>query len=200
MPGSKIRLELKYKPTLFARWVLLYAYVLITGVCDECQNYFGREVEKYVLSKTPFAFWRTIYGIKTKKGKEPFYDISQSPNDKRKILDYHDFSDNNIIFHPANHLSENTIEAEITDENLLQDIMSGNKRTVKIVITPKMLIQIGRFLGKMAMEFFYKEFGEAVYKQKFDAIRNYVRYGTTHEIWPILHGTLNKSLLYYQKC
>lgn len=43
--------------------------LIITGsVCDSCQNYFGKEVEKFVLSKTPFAFWKVIYSIKAKKG------------------------------------------------------------------------------------------------------------------------------------
>ena len=32
--------------------------VLEGEVCDSCQRYFGKEVEKYVLSHTPLAFWR----------------------------------------------------------------------------------------------------------------------------------------------
>jgi len=35
VPGSKIRLELKYKPTLFARWVLLYAYIDNTKIATQ---------------------------------------------------------------------------------------------------------------------------------------------------------------------
>ena len=31
--------------------------LLLSGeVCDKCQNYFGKEVESYVLAKTPLAF------------------------------------------------------------------------------------------------------------------------------------------------
>lgn len=171
--------------------------LLNNGVCDKCQSYIGKEIENYVLNNSPFAFWRVIYGIKTKKGKTPFYDISQTS--KGKIPDNHSFSDKGLVIYPANNLSEDIIEVEITDENLLKDILSGEKKSIKIVVTPKMLIHMGRFLGKMALEFYYKRFGKKVYNKEFDAIRNYVRYGTTNEIWPILHGNLNESLLYFQQ-
>ena len=170
--------------------------VLNAGFCDKCQRYFGKEIENYVLNNSPFAFWRVIYGIKNKKGKAPFYNISQSP--KGKIPDYHYFSDSGLTIYPTNFLSEDIVEVEIQNENLLKNVLSGKKKSINIVLTPKMLIQIGRFLGKMALEFYYKEFGETVYNKEFDAIRNYVRYGTTNEIWPILYGSLNESLHYYQ--
>lgn len=36
-------------------------------VCDKCQNYLGKEIENYILAKTPFGFWRTIAGTVNKK-------------------------------------------------------------------------------------------------------------------------------------
>jgi hypothetical protein len=42
--------------------------ILSGQVCDACQRYFGKEVEKYVLAKTPLAVWRVLLQIRTKKG------------------------------------------------------------------------------------------------------------------------------------
>jgi len=50
--------------------------VMSGHVCDACQSYFGKEVEKYVLSKTPIGFWRVFLAIRGKKGKLPTIDLS----------------------------------------------------------------------------------------------------------------------------
>ena len=42
--------------------------ILVEEVCDNCNQYFGKEIEKFVLGKTPFAFWRTYLGIRKKNG------------------------------------------------------------------------------------------------------------------------------------
>ena len=60
-------------------------------VCDKCQNYLGREVEKAALEKTPFAFWRSFLGIKTKKGKLP--SVQLSPPAKGRIPATHPLTD-----------------------------------------------------------------------------------------------------------
>lgn len=45
-------------------------------VGDRCQNYFGKEIESFVLNKTPFAFWRVYFGLKSKCGEYPAIDLS----------------------------------------------------------------------------------------------------------------------------
>src|SRR4051794_37695070 len=52
--------------------------VLIGEVWDACQRYFGKEVERCVLSKTPLGFWRVFLQIPTKKGKLPAVDLRQT--------------------------------------------------------------------------------------------------------------------------
>jgi hypothetical protein len=172
--------------------------ILIGVVCDKCQNYFGKEVESYVLSKSPFAFWRVLYNIKNKKGKTPYYDTTLPLVQKGLIPDTHFYNDNDIILHPANVSDESIVEVEIVDNVLLNNILSGNKNRINIVMTPKMLIQIGRFLGKMALEFLHKANDYEVFDKRYDNIRKYARYGTVKSIWPVLHCSLNESLIHYE--
>ena len=76
--------------------------ILENAVCDKCQNYLGREIENYVLSKTPFGFWRTMAGTPSKKGKPPMFNPSQKPSTSGKTFDFHPFTDNGFVIHPMN--------------------------------------------------------------------------------------------------
>lgn len=171
--------------------------ILENAVCDKCQNYLGREIENYVLSKTPFGFWRTMAGTPSKKGKPPMFNPSQKPSTSGKTFDFHPFTDNGFVIHPMN--GESIIEVEATDKTILEDIINEKRSSFKIVMTPKMLIMIGRFLGKIGIEYWYREFGNNVFEKDFDELRNYVRNGTTKYIWPIFHGQLQGNLLEYKR-
>lgn len=170
--------------------------VLSNAVCDKCQNYFGKEVENFVLSKTPFGFWKTISGIKNKKGKTPFFDPSQSELTNGKIENYHSFTDNNILIHPLD--NESIIAVDTNDEEMFKKIMKDKKNNFNVVLMPKILIYMGRFIGKIALEYWCKAFGDDVFSEKFDELRNYIRNGTTNSIWPILRGQLKNNLLHYK--
>ncbi len=172
--------------------------ILCNALCDKCQNYFGKELENFVLSKTPFAFWRTIYGTKSKKGKDPFFDMSLSKKDKGAISNYHPFSDSNIVIRPTSFNDEFIIAADICDREILEQIRNGQKQEFNLLLTPKMLIYIGRFLGKVALEYWHKAFGEDVFNIKFNELRRYVRYGTKNKIWPVLRADLNENLLKFR--
>ena len=166
------------------------------GVCDQCQNYFGREIENYVLSKTPFGFWRTLAGTLTKKGKAPEFNPTQKPSKGGKLPDYHPLSDSGITIYPSD--GESIVQAEFTDLNQKNEIEKTGKDVMKIVLTPKAIVYIGQFLGKIALEYWYKSFGDNVFRTDFDELRNYVRNGTTKRMWPVLHGNLEENLLIYR--
>lgn len=170
--------------------------ILEDCICDKCQNYLGKEIENYILAKTPFGFWRTIAGTVNKKGKKPFFDPSQNPKQKGPIADFHPCTDNGFIVHPAD--GESIIETEISNESLLDSISNGEKNSFKIVMTPKMLIYMGRFLGKIALEYWCKAYGDDVFREDFDTLRQYVRNGTTKYPWPILQNHLLENLLTYK--
>jgi hypothetical protein len=67
--------------------------VLSDDVCDSCQNYFGKEIEKFVLSKTPIAVWRAYLGIRTKGGDLPVVDLSLPKVKKGRLPNMHPISD-----------------------------------------------------------------------------------------------------------
>lgn len=170
--------------------------ILEYGICDQCQNYFGREIERYILQKTQFGFWRTIAGTRTKKGKPPAFNPTQTPKNNRKLLDYHPITDSGITIHPGD--GKTIIEAEFSNFSLLDAINTGKRNDFKIVMTPKILIYIGRFLGKVALEYWYKAFGDDVFREDFNELRMYVRNGTTKNMWPIFHSNLEENLLVYR--
>lgn len=165
-------------------------------VCDQCQNYFGKEVENYVLSKTIFGFWRTIAGTRNKKGKRPSYNPTQHPNAKGKLADYHPLTDSGFVVYPAD--TESIVEVEFDNQDLFNEITTVKKTDFKLVLTPKALVYIGRFLGKIALEYWYKSFGDDVFRKDFDDLRDYSRYGTTSDIWPIMLVQLKENLLQFK--
>ena len=170
--------------------------ILINCVCDKCQNYFGKEVENYVLTKTPIGFWRTIAGTLNKKGKSPFFNPSQNPKSKG-IPDFHSYTDNGFTLHPFD--NEQIVEAFFDDQVLLNKIKKGEKTSFNLVMTPKMLIYLGRFFGKIALEYCAKVYGDEVYRKEYDQIRKYARYGETKSIWPIMQNNLLENLLDYKE-
>lgn len=171
--------------------------ILDGAICDQCQNYFGKEIENYILSKTPFGFWRTMAGIKNKKGRIPSYNPTQDPKGGGKLLDFHSATDSGFVVHPAD--NESVIEIEFENEELIKKVICGQKTDFKVVLTPKALVYMGRFLGKIALEYWYKNFGNDVFRKDFDDLRNYCRNGTTTAMWPVMHGKLKENLLKYKR-
>ena len=124
--------------------------VLLNCVCDKCQNYFGKEIERYVLEKTPLGFWRTHQGIKTKKGKLPSVNLS-STKDKGRFPSESEHHDEGISF---SYHEDCSVKIDISDDDVITKILSGEKEKFQFVFSPKVLFYLGRFLGKMGIEFF----------------------------------------------
>lgn len=165
--------------------------LLSNSICDKCQNYFGREIESFILQKTPFAFWRVWYGIKSKKGKLPSIDFTLPQKDKGKIPLVSKHNDQNIGFssHP-----DGSISIDIDDIEMINSINNGNKNNFTFVLSPKHIILIGRFLGKIAIELLAYDNRESSLQTALDDLRKYVRFGITKSIWPILNGKLINRL------
>jgi hypothetical protein len=103
--------------------------LLIGQVCDACQRYFGKEVERYVLDKTPLAFWRVFLQISTKKGKRPTVDAAQPPDDKGTIPDRHPNHDN-VGFTED---EDGSISVDIDDGEIVRGVLEGTKTDFKMV-------------------------------------------------------------------
>ncbi|MBO9154675.1 HNH endonuclease [Chitinophaga sp. GCM10012297] len=155
--------------------------VLKGEVCDKCQKHLSK-IERYVLSNTPMGFWRTILGIKTKKGKFASVDFNKSTEDRGILPDAHKHHDN-ISF-----IARDYDLTELIVHNSSQDQFEGGMPTqVKYVITPKVVFEIGRFLGKIGLELLCLENSQNARKSEFDQIRRYIRSGLARDIWPIFY-------------
>jgi len=154
-------------------------------VCDACQSYFGREVEQYVLSKTPIAVCRVLLGIQTKKGRLPTVDVSQPKQAKGRHPDEHWLHDD--IGFSAH--TDGSTSVDINEDFIVRDLLDGTKQQFNLVLTPKKLSMLGRFLGKIGLGLLAISEPQRAYDRKFDRIRNYARFGSSEEIWPIFHYT-----------
>ena len=152
-------------------------------VCDACQAYFGKEVEAYVLAKTPIAVWRTLIGIRTKKGRLPAVNVGQSDRPKGRLPDTHPRHDH-ISFkaHP-----DGSTSVDIDDESVVRSILNGARREFNLVLSPKKLSMLGRFLAKVGLGVLASSELRRVYDEEFDKVRDYARVGSSGEIWPIFY-------------
>lgn len=151
-------------------------------VCDKCQNYLGREVEKPALEKTPFAFWRCFLGMKTKKGKLP--SVQLSPPAKGRISAKHPLTDE--IGFTAH--QDGTTSVDIDTPSLVHRILAKEKQNFKLVLTPWHLNIMGRFLGKIGLEYLALFNSNLALDSQFDALRTFVREGSVIYLWPIFVG------------
>ena len=148
-------------------------------VCDGCQNYLGREVEKAALEKTNFAFWRAFLGIANKKGK--LASINLTPKKGGSIPASHEATDK-IGF--TAHLDGST-SVDIDDSTIIQNIQNQKKHDFKLVLSPWHISIIGRFLGKIGLEYLASINYELALNPTFDELRNFVRIGSVNKLWPI---------------
>lgn len=147
--------------------------ILKEEVCDHCNSYFGKEVERYVLDKTPLAFWRTFLSIRTKRDKESSVDISQ-PNEQKGVFPsvHPDHDDVEFTSH-----KDSSVSVDIHDDGVVREILNEKKLEFQVVMTPKMLQMLGRFLCKVGLELLCSEDPAKARSSEFDAARRYARGG-----------------------
>lgn len=166
--------------------------ILSGEVCDKCQNYFGKEVENYVLSKTPLGSWRTLLGIRTKRGELPCVELSQPEQSKGSWRDRHMAHDNGIGF---GFDVDGVSFIDVANPEMLNEIRSGTRSKFTFVFTPKVLFMLGRFLLKAGLELVCLDNSSWARVALFDDARKYAREGSTSELWPLFHfseGTLSE--------
>ena len=149
-------------------------HILPKGVvCDKCNNYFARKIEKKVLEYSSFQLDRFHMSIPSKKGRVPSAfglmttSSSFSPitlyKDKDMRMSFEIREDveipkkGSMIIPALSYLQNKYSEGEISDDNLLT-----------------------RFIAKIAFEsLVYKSIVsiENIYDDTFDGIRHFIRYG-----------------------
>lgn len=149
------------------------SHILEKGiVCDGCNNYFARKVEKQVLEKPYFKNVRYRNFITTKKGRL-VPDKTLFPHKEGGWADIW--------------LDEKGIIFDSKDHHIINLIKEGriNKLIIPIIEQPEENdYDISRFLAKSALEFLTDKIQnnddwveEIVDKTELDPIRNYARFG-----------------------
>ena len=116
------------------------------AVCDKCQNYFGAKIEAISLNNYPFSLWRTFGGIRTKKGKMPFFDFFEGTlfgPDTSGML--------SVAFHPFFHKA----------------LLEGRKTQMRLLAEPHDKTTVCRFLLKMAIELMHEDHIADVHDSRF---------------------------------
>ena len=161
--------------------------ILENVICSSCQNYFGKEIEKAAPEKTPIALWRTYLGTQTKKKHLP--SVNLDPPARGAIPASHPASDTGIGFsaHDDGSTSIDVCNPFLKQQHLLQD-----KGEYQMVLSPWHLSTLGRFLGKMGLEYVALANADRAFSAQFDDMRSFVRYGSTRCLWPIYWGKQGK--------
>ncbi len=161
-----------------------HKHILDKGiVCDKCNNYFARKVEKPFLEDSSLMLLRFDEGLENKRGKVP--PVLAILNGKHKVTLWKDI--NNVYAgHVAGHVDV-PIEA-------FESINNMNSATIAFPAFNDTLplpegSVLSRFLGKVALEAFaqrllsLESMESFIDDDSFDSLRNHVRYGSVEE-WP----------------
>jgi hypothetical protein len=151
-------------------------------VCDKCNNYFSRKIERKMLEQPYFKNLRFRQKIESKRGKYPIEKgiIPTSNGDVEVHID------RNYKNHRISRVRINTGDFEKI-LNLKQQFLIFPKHDL-----PEKNNQIiSRFLGKVGLELLAstpvpeKALNEFVIDNtEFDLLRNFVRYGKPNTVWP----------------
>ena len=147
-------------------------------VCDDCNNYFSRKVEKIVLESDEFKYLRFHQRIKTKKGK--FTTV------KAYISNYQvDICEDK---------GDYRFNVYVNDSKLVNDLF--NKKADRILVPqtgcPPDQQSLSRFIAKMAVEYLAYRVKEIenwnedfINNLELQRIVQYARYPKKNEIWEI---------------
>ena len=156
-------------------------------VCDKCNNYIARKVEKPLLDSLYFKEQRFRMSVPSKRNKIP--KISGLHLQSRTLLELSKHQNENII---------DIVPAEGEDESQLVKFLKENKEgTLIIPISPPHNDYIiSRFVAKIGLEVLASRFitagglDELIDKPELDDLRSYVRHGNPRRIWPYSYRSI----------
>jgi hypothetical protein len=150
-------------------------------VCDSCNNYFARKIEK-VLLQTPFyKSLRSRYGIESKKRKIPL-DLAYLPNGSEIEVELNGFIDPD----------DKTLRFNIPTKVDFNKFLNGEiKETyIPVSIDLQKSVIVSRFLAKVGIEVIAYNFWESakdvsylITEDLYNPLRNYARYGSGVKFW-----------------
>lgn len=154
-------------------------------VCDKCNNYLGREVEKPVLESEYFVQARFGNAVPSKSGTIPHITAVHLESATEVRISHQ--GDSGSIY-PAH---------EKNAPRFVRALLQANKGTLVLPVTRPQHVDnydMSRFLGKIAIEALANTLlgvpgalAEVVDKEELDPLRHYVRHGSTTTVWTF-HG------------
>lgn len=157
-------------------------HILPAGVvCDVCNNYFARKIEKPLLESDYFRHARFRNEVHNKRGLLP--SIKAFHAQSRLEIEMRRDGDETIIY-----------AAKESEEEDFIGSLSKNKNGTLYITVPKQPSDnylFSRFLGKVALEVIAERvldvpggLDEIIDNRKLDELRNYVRFGNPRVNWP----------------
>lgn len=149
-------------------------------VCDQCNNYFAREVEAPVLLSEYFIQARSRRGVPSKRGKIPLIKGILMP----AIIP--------VLWGPHKNGGLSIYPLYAHDSERFRDFLTLAKEftIIQPVATDVEVSLMSRFLGKVAIEALVDRVihvpgwrSEIVDKEELDPLRNYVRFGNPKIKW-----------------
>ena len=153
-------------------------------VCDTCNNYFAREVEKPFLDTLYGRSSRFEMGVANKRRRIPTV-TGLHPQSKTKVELFRSVDDGS--------LSEGTADGEDASR-WISSIQAHSHGTLLVptAFTPEADTTTARFIGKVALEVLALRCidvaganDEIVDKPELDELRRYVRIGQRKSVWPV---------------
>ncbi|MEQ8416828.1 MAG: HNH endonuclease [Imperialibacter sp.] len=148
--------------------------------CDNCQNKFGSSIEQQALASYPFNNFRTLFSIRTKKGKAPWFEYWEG-----KL--YGGGRPGMFQYEPNDYFKEATF--------------SGRKSITIIPAMPEKTDMILRTLLKIGLETFAADLTtkDEIFSPKFDEARRYALTGEKSSKWFYLQNENFEKLNQYLK-
>jgi hypothetical protein len=150
-------------------------------VCDSCNNYFARKIEKDLLQTPFYKSLRSRYGIESKKRKIPL-DVAYLPNGNEIEVEL------NGIFDPNNQNLNFIIHKKDDFNKLLRGEITETYIPVSIDLEESLIVS--RFLAKVGIEVIASKFWESakdvsylITEDLYNPLRNYARYGSGTKFW-----------------
>ena len=150
-------------------------------VCDSCNNYFARKVEKDLLQTPFYKSLRSRYGIESKKGKIPL-DVAYLSNASEIEVEL------NRYLEP----DDRTLKFNIPKKTDFNKLQNGeiNETYIPITIELEKSVIVSRFLAKVGIEVIAYRFWESakdvsylITEDLYNPLRNYARYGSGVKFW-----------------
>lgn len=148
-------------------------------VCDKCNNYFARKVEKKFMDLDVVKLWRLYEKIPNKIGRMPAVECTF--NDKKTQICIED-SPLTLTFHIMNDSVFNAIK-NTKGGHLYIPVFTDNTKFESNIYTSRLLAKIALEYWAYCLKDIENSLNEIIDDVQYDLIRNYARLGTPYD-WP----------------